>query len=93
MIVPQLLESRHGVTVVGMFFFEDNTYVLKKNDPLGEKLNQLAIDNNMLLMACDQCCYQREIADKLVNNASIGCFPDLYKALQEAGGVDLVITL
>jgi len=26
MILPQLEEDRHGVEVVGMFFFEDNNY-------------------------------------------------------------------
>ncbi len=93
MIVPQLEENRHGAEVVGMFFFEDNTYLLKKGDVLGEKLNLLAKKNNMLLMACDQCCFQREIADKLVSNAKIGCFPDLYEALGKVGTVDSVITL
>jgi hypothetical protein len=28
MILPQLEQKRHGVDVVGMFFFEDNNYVL-----------------------------------------------------------------
>jgi len=93
MIIPQLEEKRHGVDVVGMFFFEDNTYLLKKDDVLGEKLNKLAQQSGMLLMACDQCCFQREIADKLVTQAKIGCFPDLYEALQKAGGLDQAITL
>lgn len=93
MIIPQLEENRHGTEVKGMFFFEDNTYLLKAGDILGEKLNQLAKKNGMLLMACDQCCFQREIADKLVSQAKIGCFPDLYEALNQIGGVNLVITL
>ena len=38
MILPQLEEDRHGVQVVGMFFFEDNNYVLVKGDPIGERL-------------------------------------------------------
>jgi hypothetical protein len=46
----------------------------------------------MLLMGCDQCCYQRSIADKLIEGVPIGCFPDLYKALSGAT-VDQVITL
>ncbi len=92
MILPQLEENRHGAEVVGMFFFEDNTYVLLRGNPLGERLQQLATKNGMLLMGCDQCCYEREIADKLIHGASIGCFPDLYKAL--SGNVpDQVITL
>lgn len=93
MILPQLEEKRHGAEIKGMFFFEDNIYLLKKGDTLGEKLNKLSEENKMLLMACDQCCFQREIADKLVSNAKIGCFPDLYEALKQIGGVDFVITL
>jgi hypothetical protein len=92
MILPQLEEDRHGVDVVGMFFFEDNNYVLVRGNPLGERLQIVAKSRGMLLMGCDQCCYEREIADKLIEGASIGCFPDLYKAL--AGNMpDQVITL
>ncbi len=92
MIVPQLEEGRHGVDVVGMFFFVDNTFLLVKGNDVGERLSKLSSKSGMLLMACDQCAYERKIADKLVNGAGIGCFPDLYKAL---GGVgfDQVITL
>jgi hypothetical protein len=46
----------------------------------------------MLLMGCDQCCYQRAIADKLIEGIPIGCFPDLYQALGGAK-IDQVITL
>jgi hypothetical protein len=43
-------------------------------------------------MGCDQCCYEREIADQLFEGVPIGCFPDLYGAL--AGNMpDQVITL
>jgi hypothetical protein len=38
------------------------------------------------------CCYQRNIADRLIEGIPIGCFPDLYRALSGAK-VDLVITL
>ncbi|MBU0662268.1 sulfur reduction protein DsrE [Candidatus Micrarchaeota archaeon] len=92
MIIPQLEEKRHGAEVAGMFFFEDNAYLLRKGDVFGEKLNKFAEGGKMLLMGCDQCCFQRELADKLVSNAKIGCFPDLYGALAEAG-IDQVITL
>ena len=92
MIIPQLEEKRHGVDVVGMFFFEDNAYLLREGDALGERLNTLADGGKMLLMACDQCCYEREIADKLISNATVACFPDVYAALGEVG-VDQVITL
>jgi hypothetical protein len=43
-------------------------------------------------MACDQCAYEREIDDMLVDGAVIGCFPDLYGAL--SGNMpDQIITL
>jgi hypothetical protein len=46
----------------------------------------------MLLMACDQCAYERQIEDLLVDGACIGCFPNLYGAL--SGNMpDQVITL
>ena len=35
MILPQLEQGNHGVEVVGMFFFDDNTYVLRAGDPVG----------------------------------------------------------
>jgi hypothetical protein len=92
MIVPQLEEERHGANVVGMFFFVDNTYLLVRGNPTGERLARVARKTGMLLMGCDQCCYQREIADKLVEGIPIGCFPDLYRALAGAQ-LDQVITL
>jgi hypothetical protein len=82
MILPQLETDAHGVDVVGMFFFEDNNYVLVKGDPLGERLAKVARDKGMLLMGCDKCCYEREIDG----------FPNLYEAL--SGNMpDQVITL
>lgn len=92
MILPQLEENRHGVDVVGMFFFEDNAYALVKGNPIGERLRVVAERKGILLMGCDQCCYEREIADKLVEGATVGCFPDLYKALS-GNPPDQVITL
>jgi hypothetical protein len=92
MIVPQLEEERHGATVAGMFFFVDNNYLLVRGNPTGERLASVARKSGMLLMGCDQCCYQRAIADKLIEGIPIGCFPDLYKALAGAK-VDQVITL
>ena len=61
-------------------------------NPTGERLARFARKTGMLLMGCDQCCYQRAIADKLIEGIPIGCFPDLYKALS---GVEVhqVITL
>lgn len=92
MIAPQLEEGRHGATVVGMFFFVDNNYLLVRGNPTGERLARVARETGMLLMGCDQCCYQREIADKLIEGVPIGCFPDLYEALAGVK-VDQVITL
>ncbi len=92
MIAPQLEEGRHGATVVGMFFFVDNNYLLVRGNPTGERLARVARETGMLLMGCDQCCYQREIADKLIEGVPIGCFPDLYQALAGVK-VDQVITL
>jgi hypothetical protein len=92
MILPQLEAGAHGVEVVGMFFFEDNNYVLLEGNPIGERLAKVAKEQGMLLMGCDQCCEEREIEDKLVEGAVIGCFPNLYGAL--AGNMpDQVITL
>jgi hypothetical protein len=92
MIVPQLEEGRHGANVVGMFFFVDNNYLLVRGNPTGDRLAKLSRQSGMLLMGCDQCCYQRNIADRLIEGIPIGCFPDLYKALSGAR-VDQVITL
>jgi len=93
MIVPQLEDNRHGANVVGMFFMFDNTLLIEKNNPLGQRINALAEKTGMMVMGCDQCCYQRNIADSLVSKAGIGCFPDLYSALGSVGGVDQAITL
>ena|ERR1035437_5506829 len=92
MILPQLEEDKHGVDVVGMFFFEDNCYMLRKDDPIGKRLVAVARRKNMLLMCCDQCCYERDIADKLFDGVQVGCFPTLYQAL--SGNMpDQIITL
>ena len=91
MILPQLEEGRHGADVVGMFFFDDNTYVLRAGDPLGERLGRLARERGMLLMLCDQCAAERGLAEPdgaggyrprdVVGGVRVGCFPDLYAAL------------
>ncbi|MBN4079579.1 hypothetical protein JYT26_02950 [Beggiatoa alba] len=92
MILPQLEADAHGVEVVGMFFFEDNTYVLVDGNPIGERLAKVAKEKGMLLMGCDKCCYERQIDEKLVEGAVIGCFPNLYEALS-ANMPDQIITL
>jgi hypothetical protein len=75
MILPQLEENRHGADVVGMFFFEDNNYVLVDGNPIGARLHKVAKEKGMLLMGCDQCCYEREIADKLFPGVPIAASP------------------
>jgi sulfur relay (sulfurtransferase) complex TusBCD TusD component (DsrE family) len=101
MILPQLEQGSHGVGVVGMFFFDDNTYLLREGDPIGERLGRVAAEHGMLLMLCDQCALERGLAEGEIGSAvpkatvagvRVGCFPDLYGAL--AGNPpDHVITL
>ena len=85
-----------------MFFFDDNTFVLRQGDPIGERVAKVAAEKNILLMLCDQCANERGLAEKTdagsyravgtVAGVKVGCFPDLYAAL---GGnpPDQVITL
>ena len=93
MIVPQLESDGHGAEVVGMFFFMDNTFFLLKGTEIGERLQAIQEKTGMLLMACDQCADERGITRDLIPCAHVGCFPGLYVALGNAGGVDQVITL
>jgi hypothetical protein len=101
MILPQLEQGTHGVQVVGMFFFDDNTYLLRAGDPAGERLGRVAAEQGMLLMLCDQCALERGLAVGEVGAAQstgtvagvrVGCFPDLYAALADHPP-DHVITL
>lgn len=101
MILPQLEQAKHGVDVVGMMFFDDNTYALRAGDPIGERLAKVAKEHGILLMLCDQCALERGLAAGepgsctpvgTVEGVAVGCFPDLYGAL--AGSPpDHVITL
>ena len=63
MILPQLEAGTHGVEVVGMFFFDDNTYILRQGDPVGERLSLLAKRHAILLMMCDTCALFRNLAE------------------------------
>jgi hypothetical protein len=101
MILPQLENGTHGVDVVGMMFFDDNTYVLRAGDPIGERLGKVARESGMLLMLCDQCALERGLAEgepgdcrptNTVEGVAVGCFPDLYGALAGAPP-DHIITL
>ncbi len=62
MILPQLEGNIHSVEVVGMFFFDDNVFVLRKGDPIGERLAKIAKEKNILLMMCDSCALERGLA-------------------------------
>jgi sulfur relay (sulfurtransferase) complex TusBCD TusD component (DsrE family) len=101
MILPQLEKGTHGATVVGMFFFDDNTYVLRSGDPMGERLAHIAAEKGILLMMCDQCALERGLAtgeagsakvSGVVNGVQVGCFPELYQALSQTK-LEQVITL
>lgn len=83
MILPQIENGTHGVDVVGMFFFDDNTYVLRQGDPLGERLARVAAEQGILLMLCDQCANERGLATQagdgyvptgVANGVTVGCF-------------------
>jgi len=84
-----------------MFFFDDNTYVLRQGDPIGERLAKVAKDRGMLLMMCDQCALEHGLAQGepgnctvsgVVEGVQVGCFPDLYAALS-GNPPDQVISL
>src|SRR4051794_38219505 len=101
MILPQLENGTHGVEVVGMMFFDDNNYVLRAGDPIGERLAVVASKSAMLLMMCDRCALERGLAEGEPGDCGVkdpvegvqgGCFPDLYGALAGAPP-DHVITL
>ena len=72
MILPQLEAGTHGAEVIGMFFFDDNTLVLRQGDPVGERLAKAAQDKGILLMMCDMCALQRHLAE----GAPRWCNPD-----------------
>ncbi|WP_435066143.1 SaoD/DsrE family protein [Halobaculum sp. EA56] len=107
MILPQLEADCHGVDVVGMFFFHDNTFALRDGDPLGSRLVDVAEEKDIHLMLCDRCASKRGLAEQVGTDESgraqyeprdtfdgvaVGCFPDLYEALS-GSGLDHVITL
>jgi len=106
MILPQLEKGIHGAEVVGMMFFDDNVFVLRQGDPVGERLAKIAKEQGILVMACDQCALRRNLAEGtfegcgtgslkpkgLIEGAQVGCFPQLYAALAD-NPPDQVITL
>jgi hypothetical protein len=92
MILPQLEKGNHGAEVAGMFFMFDNTFLVEAGNSVGKRINEISEKTGMLVMACDQCCYQRSLEGRLIPKASMGCFPNLYAALGGAD-IDQVITL
>ncbi len=62
MILPQLEAVTHVAEVVGKFFFDDNTFVFREGDPVGERLSRVDQQNGMLLMMCDMCALERNLA-------------------------------
>ncbi|BCU69082.1 DsrE-related protein [Stygiolobus caldivivus] len=91
MVIPQLEEDRHGAKVMGMFFIHDNVYLLMEGNPMAERLEKLSKEKGIYLQACDQCVYMRNLADKIIKSARVGCFPDFYKEVLDK--VDLIITI
>ena len=95
MILPQLEQGNHGADVAGIFFFDDNAFCLRADDPIGERLAKVAKEKNILLMICDQCALRRNLAvgtleqcgsgqvvpHGLAEGVQVGCFPQLYAAL------------
>lgn len=49
--------------VVGLFFFDDNTLVLQRGNPIGERLARVAKEKGILLMMCDLCALERGLAE------------------------------
>lgn len=103
MILPQLEQGIHGAEVVGMMFFDDNCYIMRHGDPIGERLLKVAAEQGILLMLCDQCAIERGLAEGVPGECSprntvadaevsVGCFPDLYAALA-TNPPDHIITL
>jgi hypothetical protein len=72
MILPQLEQGTHGADVIGMFFFDDNAYILRKGDPLGERLAKVAKEKNIWLGVCDMCALDRNLAE----GEPVWCEPD-----------------
>lgn len=55
-----------------MFFFDDNAYILRTGDPLGERLAKVAKEKNIWLGVCDMCALDRNLAE----GEPVWCHPD-----------------
>ena len=49
-ILPQLEEGKHGSTIVGLCFFDENALILEQDNPYGIKLARIAEEQNIVLM-------------------------------------------
>jgi hypothetical protein len=99
----QVLRERTGGCSPDEYFFDDNKFLLRKGDPMGQRLAKVAKEKSILLMMCDSCALERGLAEggkwpekatprDTVEGVQAGCFPDLYAAL--AGkSPDYIITL
>ncbi len=103
MILPQLEANKHGADVVAMMFFDDNNFLLRKGDPMGERLAKVAKEKGIILLMCDACALERGLAEggtwprkatakNTVEGVQVSCFPDLYAAL-ETKAPDHVISI
>jgi hypothetical protein len=50
------------VAMVAMFFFDDNTLVLRQGDAVGERLAKVATEHHIMLLVCDTCALERGLA-------------------------------
>ncbi len=62
MILPQLEQGTFGAEVSAMLFFDDNNFILRKDDPIGERLAKIAAEKNISLIACSQCSMERSLS-------------------------------
>lgn len=92
MIVPQLEAGEHVAEVVALFFTYDTTFMLLQDTDLGSRLQKLAEEKGIMIVACDQCVYEREIEDKMIEATTIGCFPVVYGALKDEN-LDQIISI
>jgi hypothetical protein len=74
MILPQLEAGTHGGDVGVMFFFDDNSYILRKGDPIGERLAKIAKQKGIELWVCDMCALDRGLAE----GEPVWCQPDRF---------------
>ncbi len=89
MVLPQLEAGTHGARVVAMFFFDDNVFVLRAGDPLGERLARVAHQHDILLMMCDACALERGLARGTLRwyDPSKGCAREQPASCEPVGTV------